>query len=324
MAVLHQECQGALVPGAFPPPFAEEKTRKAPGPVPLATWPPTWRLTVLAGYSPPLGLTAQPVKERSPMVSAPSRGWLSTNTTGQAWPQASGPCNLVCVGQLAEHERLVSKLLGWVCGQLDGSLQVTFISQEDALNVTGQQVLLTLPDPGQQAVEAGHLDLDALPIDVHHSFLEVYPDGGLGEVGEAAGAEAVGEAHLAHIGVVNLNDLEDAGMGQRPTIPCSCWRTWPPEMTISEAIPTTCPTQGLKRAETGRIIPPREHTWFHCATHFPEASGMVMYLCTSGPTAEMHTSCAPLLPAPKASSAVAAQRRNRIWLHAQPYPGFKI
>lgn len=55
------------------------------------------------------------------------------------------------------------------------------------------------------------LDLDSLPINLHRSFSEIHPDRSLGAVGEAAGAEAVGQARLAHIGVANHDYLEDAG-----------------------------------------------------------------------------------------------------------------
>lgn len=53
--------------------------------------------------------------------------------------------------------------------------------------------------------------LDTLPINLHRSFSEIHPDRSLGAVGEAAGAEAVGQARLAHVGVANHDYLEDAG-----------------------------------------------------------------------------------------------------------------
>lgn len=57
--------------------------------------------------------------------------------------------------------------------------------------------------------------LDALSINLHCSFSEIHPDSSLGAVGEAARAEAVGQARFAHIGVADHDYLEDAG---------ACWR----------------------------------------------------------------------------------------------------
>lgn len=55
------------------------------------------------------------------------------------------------------------------------------------------------------------LDLDALAIDGDGPLAEVHADGGLSALREAAGAEAVGEAGLPHVGVPDDDDLEDAG-----------------------------------------------------------------------------------------------------------------
>jgi len=54
--------------------------------------------------------------------------------------------------------------------------------------------------------------LDALPLDLHRLLPEVHADGGLGLVGEGAPAEAEGQARLAHVGVSDDDDLEDAGL----------------------------------------------------------------------------------------------------------------
>lgn len=59
--------------------------------------------------------------------------------------------------------------------------------------------------------------LDALSINIHGSLSEVYPDCGLGAVGETAGAEAVSQARLAHVRIADHYDLEDAGAGGRQT-----------------------------------------------------------------------------------------------------------
>lgn len=151
-------------------------------------------------------------------------------------------------GLKQRHTVCVSKLLCQVCGHLNGTSQVTFISNQDARYVTCQQVLLAFLNPRWQAVEAGHvghvidkddsvhvpvvvlnhalpepllscsvpqLDLDALAVDLHRSLSEVHPDGGLGAVGEAAGAEAVSQARLAHVRVADHDDLEDTGSGGR-------------------------------------------------------------------------------------------------------------
>lgn len=153
-------------------------------------------------------------------------------------------------GLKQRHTVCVGKLLGQVCGHLDGASQVTLVSDQDARYVACQQVLLALLYPGRQAVEAGHvrhviheddsvhvpvvvldhalpeallprgvpqLDLDALAVDLHGSLPKVHPDRGLGAVGEAAGAEAVSQARLAHVRVADHYDLENAGAGGRQT-----------------------------------------------------------------------------------------------------------
>lgn len=51
--------------------------------------------------------------------------------------------------------------------------------------------------------------LDSLSFNLHCLLPEIYADGGLGLVGEAASSEAEGEAGLPHIGVPNDDDLED-------------------------------------------------------------------------------------------------------------------
>ena len=66
-----------------------------------------------------------------------------------------------------------------------------------------------LPESPQSA------HLDALPINLHRSFSEIHPDSCLGAVGEAASAEAVGQACFAHIGVADHDYLEDAGASRR-------------------------------------------------------------------------------------------------------------
>lgn len=63
-------------------------------------------------------------------------------------------------------------------------------------------------EPGSRALPRY---LDALPVDGDGALAEVHADGGLGALREAAGAEAVGEARLAHVGVADDDDLEDAG-----------------------------------------------------------------------------------------------------------------
>lgn len=57
--------------------------------------------------------------------------------------------------------------------------------------------------------------LDTLLVNLHGSFSEIHPDSSLRAIGEAAGAEAVGQARLAHIGVANHDYLEDAGASRR-------------------------------------------------------------------------------------------------------------
>lgn len=60
-------------------------------------------------------------------------------------------------GLKQRHTVCVGKLLGQVCGHLNGASQVTLISNQDARYVVCQQVLLALLYPGRQAVEAGHV-----------------------------------------------------------------------------------------------------------------------------------------------------------------------
>lgn len=59
------------------------------------------------------------------------------------------------------------------------------------------------------------LDLNALSINLHCSFSEIDSNSSFGAVGEAAGAEAVGQACFAHIGVADHDYLEDAGTSRR-------------------------------------------------------------------------------------------------------------
>lgn len=153
-------------------------------------------------------------------------------------------------GLKQRHTVCVSKLLCQVCGHLNGASQVTFISHQNSRYVICQQMLFAFLYPRWQAVEAGHvghvihkdhsmhvpvvvldhalpepllsrsvpqLDLNAFSIDIHGSLSEVHPDRGLGAVGEAAGAEAVSQARLAHVRVTDHYDLEDAGAGGRQT-----------------------------------------------------------------------------------------------------------
>lgn len=153
-------------------------------------------------------------------------------------------------GLKQRHTVCVCKLLCQVCGHLNGASQVTFISHQDARYVICQQMLFAFLYPRWQAVEASHvghvihkddsmhvpvvvlhhalpepllpcsvpqLDLDALSINIHGSLSEVYPDCGLGAVGETAGAEAVSQARLAHVRIADHYDLEDAGAGGRQT-----------------------------------------------------------------------------------------------------------
>lgn len=70
---------------------------------------------------------------------------------------------------------------------------------------------------GRDSASAPSAHLNAFSIDIHGSLSEVYPDRGLGAVGEAAGAEAVSQARLAHVRVTDHYDLEDAGAGGRQT-----------------------------------------------------------------------------------------------------------
>lgn len=153
-------------------------------------------------------------------------------------------------GLKQRHTVCVSKLLCQVCGHLNGTSQVTFISHQNSRYVICQQMLFAFLYPRWQAVEAGHvghvihkddsmhvpvvvldhalpepllsrsvpqLDLNAFSIDIDRSLSEVHPDRGLGAVGEAAGAEAVSQARLAHVRVTDHYDLEDAGAGGRQT-----------------------------------------------------------------------------------------------------------
>lgn len=54
--------------------------------------------------------------------------------------------------------------------------------------------------------------LDGLAFNLHRLLPEIHADGGLGLVWEAAAGEAEGEAGLAHVGVPDDDDLEDAGL----------------------------------------------------------------------------------------------------------------
>lgn len=56
------------------------------------------------------------------------------------------------------------------------------------------------------------LHLYRLPLDLHCLLPEIHADGGLGFVREAAASEAESEAGLAHVGVPDDDDLENAGL----------------------------------------------------------------------------------------------------------------